>query len=80
MVAVCLGAFLAQTQLDLKRAAAMLPESVTVMLKLVVHPAQSVEIPEITPALLRLKPGGKLPEETAQVYGGVPPVAVSVAE
>jgi len=66
--------------LDVKRVAATLPESVTVMPKLVVHPTQSIEIPEITPELLKVRPGGKLPEETVQVYGGVPPVAVSVAE
>ena len=35
-------------------------------------------VPEIVPAPDIVKPGGKMPDATDQVYGGVPPVAESV--
>ena len=34
-----------------------------------------VGVPEIVPLLLRNKPAGRLPEDTVQVYGAVPPAA-----
>jgi hypothetical protein len=37
-----------------------------------------VGVPEITPPVLKLSPGGSDPDTTDQVYGVVPPVAVSV--
>jgi len=37
-------------------------------------------VPWITPVLPRLRPPGKVPPLTLQVYGVLPPVAVSVAE
>ena len=42
-----------------------------------VDPA-AVGVPEITPDELRLKPAGRVPELTDQLYGGVPPVAARV--
>src|SRR5215470_9981644 len=40
-----------------------------------------VGVPEIRPvAGSRLRPGGKLPDDTDQVYGESPPVALSAAE
>ena len=45
------------------------------------RPLAELSVPEITPvALTKMNPGGKLPEVTDQVYGGVPPAAVRVAE
>ena len=52
------------------------PESVAVIVNVLVPAA--VGVPERTPALLRLRPGGKVPAVTVQVYGAVPPVATSV--
>ncbi len=34
-----------------------------------------VGVPDIAPELFKLRPAGRLPEETDQVYGVVPPVA-----
>ena len=42
-------------------------ESVTVTMKLDVPAEDPVGVPEITPALLKLKPAGKLPVSRAQV-------------
>jgi len=54
-------------------------ESVTMAVKLKV-PAV-VGVPEMAPVLaLRVRPGGRVPVEIDQVYGVVPPLAVSVAE
>ena len=39
-----------------------------------------VGVPEIVPLLLRLKPGGSVPEETDQAYGVLPPVTEIVDE
>jgi hypothetical protein len=39
-----------------------------------------VGVPPICPALLKAKPTGKEPEEIDQLYGVVPPVAVSELE
>ena len=39
-----------------------------------------VGVPEIAPAPDKVKPGGKVPVATDQVYGVVPPVADSVCE
>jgi hypothetical protein len=51
--------------------------SVTVMLVLTV--AATDGVPEITPAVLNVKPAGSaLPAATVQVYGAVPPEATSV--
>ena len=50
--------------------------SLTSAVKLEVPAA--VGIPEITPAPVRLNPGGKLPAVSDHVYAGVPPVAASV--
>jgi spore coat protein U-like protein len=36
--------------------------------------------PESLPALVKLKPAGRVPDETLQVYGAVPPEAAKVAE
>ena len=36
-----------------------------------------VGVPEITPAALRPRPPGSAPDCSDQVYGAVPPVAVS---
>jgi len=40
----------------------------------------SVGIPDITPAVLRVKPVGSAPPASFQLYGPVPPVAVRVCE
>ena len=42
-------------------------------------PMGAVGLPLITPAALRVRPGGKLPV-ALQVYGGLPPLAVNVTE
>ena len=55
-----------------------LPESVTFTVKFDV-PA-FVGLPEITPALDRDNPVGKVPDEIVHEYGEVPPVAARVAE
>jgi hypothetical protein len=39
-----------------------------------------VGVPEMTPLVLRVNPAGKVPETIVQVYGAVPPLAVSVWE
>jgi hypothetical protein len=39
-----------------------------------------VGVPEITPALDRVSPAGRLPALSFHVYPGVPPLALSVAE
>jgi hypothetical protein len=54
--------------------------SVAVTLKLNGLPVAVVGVPPITPVdAFSVSPGGKEPEETAQVYGGpMPPVAVRV--
>jgi hypothetical protein len=36
-------------------------------------------VPEITPAVVNVNPAGRDPEITAQVYGAVPPVALSAS-
>ncbi len=52
-------------------------EPVTLILKLNVF--ATVGVPLISPVLLlRLKPGGKLPDVMDQLYGVVPPVACRV--
>ena len=53
-------------------------ESATCTVK--VDVAAVVGVPEMTPALLRLRPVGRLPEVTVQAYGVLPPVATSVVE
>jgi hypothetical protein len=53
-------------------------ESVTRTVKLLVPVA--VGVPEITPVLAAsVNPEGRTPEASDQPYGGVPPVAASVA-
>ena len=53
-------------------------ESCTCTMKAEVPDA--VGVPAIAPVLLfRVTPAGKLPEITLQVYGGMPPLAESVA-
>ena len=53
--------------------------SVAVTVNVVVPPAPGV--PLITPVVaLRLSPGGRVPEGIENVYGGVPPEAVTVCE
>ena len=52
-------------------------ESVTCTVKFEV-PSGPVGVPEITPALLKLNPAGKLPAVTLHVYDGTPPLACSV--
>ena len=42
-------------------------ESVTVTVKLMVPVKVPLGVPEITPALLKLKPAGRLPAETLQL-------------
>ena len=37
-----------------------------------------VGAPEIVPPVLRLRPAGRLPETIVQVYGVVPPIAVTL--
>src|ERR1051326_5988286 len=39
-----------------------------------------VGVPESTPALLRVKPTGKVPLERVQVYGDWPPLTARVSE
>ena len=41
---------------------------------------EAVEVPEIVPAAAKVKPPGKAPEATLQLYGVVPPLAASVVE
>ena len=56
-----------------------LDESATLKVRLEVPLA--VGVPEMTPvAGARLSPAGRLPDVMDQVYGVVPPVALSVAE
>ena len=52
--------------------------SATCTVKLLVPAA--VGVPLMTPALLKLKPAGSVPELTDQVYGVVPPLAANVCE
>jgi len=40
----------------------------------------AVGTPESAPAVLSVKPAGRVPDETLQVYGAVPPDAVKLAE
>lgn len=59
-------------------AAVGVSESVSVTVKLDVP--RAVGVPVIAPVeLLSVRPGGKLPVVTAQLYGVTPPVAVRVA-
>jgi len=54
------------------------PESATLAVK--GKEPDCVGVPLICPEdAARLKPGGKEPEATLQLYGGVPPAAVNVA-
>lgn len=53
-------------------------ESVTVTVKLNGDPVTVVGEPEIVPAELNVRPGGRLPDVTVQVYGAVPPDALKV--
>ena len=39
-----------------------------------------VGVPESLPLVLKFKPAGKIPKETRQEYGAVPPDAATVAE
>jgi hypothetical protein len=55
-----------------------LPLSVTVAVKLNVP--ETVGAPEMVPLLARVRPAGKLPELTVQLYAGVPPLAWRVWE
>ena len=64
--------------LAMSTAAVGVCESVTCTLKFVVP--NTVGVPLMTPALLILKPGGRVPEAIAQVNGPLPPVEVKVAE
>ena len=52
--------------------------SATLTVKLEVPVA--VGLPEMVPELLKLRPAGRLPEETDQVYGVLPPVAARLVE
>jgi hypothetical protein len=52
-------------------------ESVTVTVKFEV-PGVPLGVPEMIPLLLSVKPAGRLPPVTAQLYGGTPPVASSI--
>ena len=54
--------------------------SLTVTAKLVNELAPGVGMPLITPVELRVRPGGKDPITVQLLYGGVPPLAVKVAE
>jgi hypothetical protein len=51
---------------------------VTVTVKLNGDPVTVVGEPEIVPAELNVRPGGRLPDVTVQVYGAVPPDALKV--
>jgi hypothetical protein len=42
-------------------------------------PIAAVGVPEITPAVDRLRPAGRLPDFNVHVYPGVPPLAANVA-
>jgi len=53
---------------------------VTVTVKAKGDPVAVVGEPEIVPEPLNVKPGGRLPEVTAQVLGAVPPDALRVVE
>jgi hypothetical protein len=53
-------------------------ESVAWTLK--VNAPVAVVVPEIVPPALRVSPTGSAPQETFQVYGGIPPVAVKTVE
>ena len=54
-------------------------ESVTVTVKLSVPTKVPLGVPEMTPvAAFRLRPEGRLPVVTAQVYAPAPPVACKV--
>src|SRR6516162_2309103 len=53
-------------------------ESVTETLKLVVP--RVVGVPLMTPAVLMVRPGGSVPDDSAQVNGPFPPTEVSVVE
>jgi len=53
-------------------------ESVTTKANKYVPPPDGV--PVMAPAADRVKPGGRLPELSAQVYGGTPPEASSVVD
>ena len=55
------------------------PESVTLKVNGVAV-AAAVGVPLMTPAVLILRPGGRVPEARAQVNGPFPPAEVKVAE
>ncbi len=78
VVALSGGTVTVMLKLALLVAAVGVWESVTVTVKFDVLLEDPVGVPEITPALLKLNPAGKLPAVTAQLYGGTPPVAWSV--
>jgi hypothetical protein len=53
-------------------------ESVTFAVKL--NEPDAVGVPEIVPALDKVRPAGRAPELMLQLYGAVPPLAANVAE
>ena len=53
-------------------------ESVSVASAVKLNAPEAVGVPESTPAVLKLMPGGSVPPETVQVNGAVPPVAAKV--
>jgi hypothetical protein len=53
-------------------------ESVTFAVK--PNEPDAVGVPEIVPALDRVRPDGRAPELMLQLYGVVPPLAANVAE
>jgi hypothetical protein len=53
------------------------PESVT--WKVTLKAPATVGVPDSIPALLKVSPWGSVPEATLHLYGGTPPLAVSLA-
>jgi hypothetical protein len=78
VVVIARGGFTTMVLLAMSTAAVGVCESVTETLK-VVEP-RVVGVPLMTPPVLMVRPGGKVPDASAQVNGPIPPVEVSVVE
>src|SRR5215469_8833336 len=78
VVVIDKGGLTVMVSVAMSTAAVGVWESVTDTLK-VVEP-RVVGVPLITPPVLRVRPGGSVPDATAQVNGPFPPVEVSVVE
>ena len=72
------GALTAMLKLAVMVALVGVCESVRATVKFEVPVKVPVGVPEITPALLKVKPAGKLPAVLLHLYEGIPPLACRV--